>query len=49
VTDAEEYYEAARSALCLLEEVQQWNAVANYAATILRDRLDNSDLVINTT
>jgi hypothetical protein len=49
VTDAEEYYEAVRSALCLLEEVQQWNAVANYAATILRDRLGNSDLVISTT
>ncbi|KAJ5833263.1 hypothetical protein N7474_001574 [Penicillium riverlandense] len=48
VTETEEYYEAVRSALCLLEEVQQWNAVAKYAATILRDKLDNSALVINT-
>lgn len=48
VTDAEEYYEAVHSALGLLEEVQQWNAVAKYAAKILRDKLNNSDLFINT-
>ena len=41
-TNAKEYYEAVCTALSLLEEVQDWNAVANHAATILRTQMIGS-------
>ncbi|GAM37157.1 hypothetical protein TCE0_022f06834 [Talaromyces pinophilus] len=43
-TNAGEYYEAVCTALSLLEEVQDWNAVANHAATILRTEMNGMRL-----
>ncbi|KAF3388726.1 hypothetical protein F1880_003615 [Penicillium rolfsii] len=40
--EREKYHEAVRTALGLLEDVQQWNAIARHAATIIRDRLDKT-------